>query len=169
MNERTFMDQSLKMVNDTAFNDYTSNAVTAEIKISRVSVRKLIISVRNFVFKEVGGQPVIDSLVDEFYYIMQTDPEARDCLATHAGRDIQESARKLKFFLSGWLGGPQLYLEKYGHPRLRMRHNPFLIGAEEGRQWLYCMKKALERSSIKPELQIKLMDGFTHVANMIIQ
>ena len=120
-------------------------------------------------FMEIGGEAVINQLVDDFYHIMQTDPEARDCLATHVGRDMQESGRKLKFFLSGWLGGPQLYLENYGHPRLRMRHAPFPIGPEEARQWLYCMQKALERTSLPKELQFRLMESFTHVASMLIR
>jgi hemoglobin len=120
-------------------------------------------------YQEVGGQAVIDQLVDDFYSIMQTDPMAKECLATHAGRDLQESATKLKYFLSGWLGGPQLYLETYGHPRLRMRHAPFRIGPEEARQWLYCMNKALERSTIAPDLQQKLMESFLHVASMLSQ
>jgi hemoglobin len=120
-------------------------------------------------YNEIGGQIVIDKLVDDFYHVMSTDSAAQDCLATHAGRDIQESAHKLKYFLSGWLGGPQLYLEKFGHPRLRMRHAPFSIGTKEAQQWLYCMKKALEQSSISAPLQEQLMAGFTHVAEMLIR
>lgn len=89
-------------------------------------------------------------------------------MATHAGRDVRESAEKLKFFLSGWTGGPQLYLEKHGHPRLRMRHSPFKIGAKEADQWLYCMRKALAKSSIEPGVQEELMAAFIPVAAMLI-
>jgi len=120
-------------------------------------------------YDSVGGQEVIDQLVDDFYQIMATDPVAKDCFATHAGRDISESAHKLKYFLSGWLGGPQLYLEKFGHPRLRMRHNPFPIGVKEAEQWLYCMKKALAKSVIKPEIQEQMYGAFVQVATMLIK
>jgi hemoglobin len=118
-------------------------------------------------YDKIGGFAVIDKLVNDFYEIMSTDPLAEDCLATHSGRDIRESAEKLKSFLSGWTGGPPLYLEKYGHPRLRMRHFPFSIGAKESDQWLYCMRKALARSSIAPEDQESLMDAFKNVTEMI--
>lgn len=120
-------------------------------------------------YEEIGGQAVIDKLVDDFYHIMSTDPEAQDCFATHAGRDIQESAHKLKYFLSGWLGGPQLYLEKFGHPRLRMRHAPFTIGPEEAQQWLYCMKRALELSTIPKPIQEQMFASFIQVAQMLIR
>jgi hemoglobin len=98
---------------------------------------------------------------------MSTDPIAEDCLATHSGRDIRLSAEKLKYFLSGWTGGPPLYMDKYGHPRLRMRHFPFTIGAKEADQWLYCMRKALEKSSVAPDVQVELMNAFSHLTQLI--
>lgn len=118
-------------------------------------------------YEKIGGFEVIDRLVDDFYGIMSTDPVAQDCLATHSGRDIRESAEKLKFFLSGWTGGPQLYQEKYGHPRLRMRHFPFTIGVKEADQWLYCMRKALSRSSIDAGIQEQLLQSFEQVTEML--
>lgn len=120
-------------------------------------------------YEAVGGQVVIDKLVDDFYSIMASDPVAKDCFATHQGRDLSESAHKLKYFLSGWLGGPQLYVENFGHPRLRMRHNPFDIGVKEAEQWLYCMKKALSQSSISLETQAKMFGAFVQVAQMLIK
>lgn len=118
-------------------------------------------------YERIGGQEVIDKLVDDFYQIMSTDPVAEDCFATHSGRDIRESAEKLKFFLSGWTGGPQLYMEKYGHPKLRMRHFPFKIGPKEGDQWLYCMRKALVQSTIPADVQEALMQSFEQVVLML--
>lgn len=118
-------------------------------------------------YDQIGGFEVIDKLVNDFYEIMSTDPVAEDCFATHSGRDIRESAEKLKAFLSGWTGGPPLYLEKYGHPRLRMRHFPFKIGAKEADQWLYCMRKALAKSPIDPGLQEQMMNAFSQVTQMI--
>jgi hemoglobin len=118
-------------------------------------------------YEKIGGLEVIEKLVNDFYEIMSTDPVAEDCFATHQGRDIRESAEKLKAFLSGWTGGPQLYLEKYGHPRLRMRHFPFKIGVQEGDQWLYCMRKALAKSTIDPGVQEELLASFEAVTNML--
>jgi hemoglobin len=65
-------------------------------------------------------------------------------------------------FLSGWLGGPQLYVEKFGHPRLRARHLPFSIGAAERDQWMLCMRQALTEqiadASLREQLDRKLAD-----------
>ncbi len=120
-------------------------------------------------FEQVGGQVVIDKLVDDFYSIMSTDPMAIDCFRAHRGRDLTSAAHKLKFFLSGWLGGPQLYVEKFGHPRLRMRHMPFTIGRKEAEQWLYCMYRALQFSIIDQATQEMMMEAFLPVANMLIR
>lgn len=130
-------------------------------------VKTLLKGREKSVYEKIGGINVINQLVDDFYTIMSTDPLAADCFATHAGRDIGESAEKLKAFLSGWTGGPQLYMEKYGHPRLRMRHFPFKIGLKEGEQWLYCMKKALEKSSIPSSLQEEMMNAFNGIVKML--
>ena len=119
------------------------------------------------VYLRIGGIENINTIVDDFYEIMSTDPLAADCFATHSGRDIRISAEKLKFFLSGWTGGPPLYMEKYGHPRLRMRHFPFTIGSKESYQWLYCMEKALEKSKLDKPLQDELMTAFRHMTNLI--
>lgn len=118
-------------------------------------------------YQQVGGMKVISPLVDDFYSIMEADPKAVDCLRTHEGKDLKVSAEKLKFFLSGWLGGPQLFLEKFGHPRLRMRHFPFSIGQKEGEQWLYCMDLALKRSKIRPSLQRELNDAFKQMVELV--
>lgn len=118
-------------------------------------------------YKQVGGMTAISQLVDNFYEIMQTDPAASDCLKTHQGKDLRDSAEKLKYFLSGWLGGPQLYLEKYGHPRLRMRHFPFVIGTKEGDQWIYCMDQALGKSKLKPALKSELLSAFKQMVELV--
>lgn len=118
-------------------------------------------------YEEIGGIEIINKLVDDFYHIMSTDPAAKECFRTHEGRNISESAEKLKLFLSGWLGGPQLYLEQHGHPRLRMRHSPFSITQKEAEQWLYCMNLALKQSPISEELQGKMMQAFEGVAMML--
>ena len=121
------------------------------------------------IYDRIGGFETIDKLVDDFYGIMSTDPLAEDCFATHRGLEIRESAEKLKYFLSGWTGGPPLYMDKYGHPRLRLKHFPFKIGPKEGDQWLYCMRKALSKSKIDPGTQEELMYAFIHIVSMLAQ
>ena len=119
-------------------------------------------------FEKLGGKEGISQLVDEFYHIMSTDPEAREVLATHATSELKISAQKLKAFLSGWTGGPQDYLNTYGHRRRRMRHAPFHISATEAQQWLQCMRKALGKSKMSNEEQAELLHAFKGVTEMLI-
>jgi hemoglobin len=126
-----------------------------------------LIPYRGSVYQRIGGQRVVSQLVDDFYHVMQTDSLAQRCLATHEGRDLKVAGEKLKAFLSGWLGGPQLYLEKYGHPRLRMRHFPFSIGEEEASEWIYCMEMALKKSKIKKEEQEEMLNALRGVTQLI--
>ena len=118
-------------------------------------------------YEKLGGSEVIDRIVDDFYKIMSTDPKAARCFATHSGRDIAESGKKLKAFLSGWLGGPPVYLETYGHPRLRMRHFPFSIGKDEADEWLYCMKEALDKNSVPEHIRNQMLAAFHQVTTML--
>ena len=94
-------------------------------------------------YQRLGGEQAVRSLVNRFYELMDCLPEAAAIRALHP-RDLTGSRDKLFKFLSGWLGGPALYQEEYGHPRLRARHLPFAIGAGERDAWLLCMEKAME-------------------------
>ena len=78
--------------------------------------------------------------------------------------DLTESRQKLFEFLCGWLGGPQLYVQKHGHPRLRMRHMAFAIGEPERDQWLGCMAFAMDELEVEGELRAFLDAPFAHVA-----
>ena len=122
---------------------------------------------RGSVYRRIGGQKAITQLVDDFYHVMETDPKARECLLTHQGRDLAVAGEKLKAFLAGWLGGPQLYMEKYGHPRLRARHHIFTIGTVEAQQWLYCMEEALKKSTIDHASQQQMMEAFRGLTEVI--
>jgi hemoglobin len=95
---------------------------------------------------------------------MDSLPEARKIRALHA-RSLRGSRDKLYLFLSGWLGGPDLYVQKYGHPRLRMRHMPFPIGREERDQWLLCMRKALADMQLETGLRNYLEQAFWRTAD----
>ena len=94
-------------------------------------------------YQLIGGDEAIRKLVNRFYELMDELPEAYTARKIHPA-DLTESGNKFFDFLSGWLGGPQRFVEKYGHPMLRRRHMPFAIGEEERDQWLMCMKQALE-------------------------
>lgn len=117
-------------------------------------------------YQLLGGEKGLRSLVDRFYDIMDSAPEAAKIRAFHA-KSLKQSREKLFMFLSGWSGGPQLYVEKYGHPRLRMRHMPFAIGAVERDQWLWCMNKALDESGLDPRVAEFLKTRFSEVADFM--
>lgn len=117
-------------------------------------------------YELVGGETGLRSLVDRFYDIMDESPEAKDIRAFHA-TSLKQSREKLFMFLSGWSGGPSLYIEKFGHPRLRMRHMPFSIGERERDQWLWCMNKALDESEIPQNVKEYLKTRFADVADFM--
>lgn len=98
-------------------------------------------------YEKIGGEITVRALVNEFYRLMDTLEEAKGIRAQH-GDDLEPIKEKLFDFLSGWLGGPQLFVQKYGHPRLRARHLPFKIGLSERDQWITCMFKAIETVGI---------------------
>lgn len=120
----------------------------------------------NSLYDLIGGGENLRALVDRFYDIMDSSPEARDIRAYHA-RSLNQSREKLFMFLSGWSGGPSLYIEKYGHPRLRQRHMPFSIGTRERDQWLWCMNKALDESGFLPSVVDHLKKRFAEVADFM--
>src|SRR2546423_1092878 len=91
-------------------------------------------------YETVGGEQAVRRLVDRFYDLMDTLPEAAGIRALHPPALIG-SREKLFLFLTGWMGGPPLYIERHGHPRLRARHLPFPIGEAERDQWLMCMNR----------------------------
>ncbi|MBL8454207.1 MAG: group II truncated hemoglobin [Zoogloea sp.] len=94
-------------------------------------------------YTELGGAEGIRRLVHRFYTLMDTLPEAWDVRQMHP-EDLSGSEEKLFKYLSGWLGGPPLFEQEFGHPRLRARHLPFSIASAERDQWLMCMHQAFD-------------------------
>lgn len=139
----------------------------AKMKAFYSKILRLFNPYAGTVYSRIGGKKTIDPIVDDFYQIMKTDPIARDCLLTHKG-DLTEVAHKLKDYLYGWLGGPQVYVKKYGHPRMRMRHIDIPIGLKEAEQWIYCMKLALQKSKVDKETQEEMLNAMKHLASIII-
>lgn len=96
-------------------------------------------------YELLGGEAVLRQIVGRFYDLMDETPEYHAVRKVH-GEDLSMAREKLFGFLSGWLGGPPLYVQKYGNPMLRARHLPFAIGRVERDQWLACMRQAVEES-----------------------
>jgi len=117
-------------------------------------------------YQRMGEEAGIRRLVTTFYKLMDTLPEAEGIRLLHP-EELDESEEKLVLFLSGWSGGPPRYVEKYGHPRLRMRHMPFQIGESERDQWLLCMRRALEQCIADKEVRDFLDEKFTHIADFM--
>lgn len=114
----------------------------------------------------IGGEEVVRKLCNTFYQIMSETPQTQLIRDMHP-ENIQISEDKLFMFLSGWLGGPPLFTDKFGHPRLRSRHLPFSIGIEERDQWLYCMAQALKTLELEKSLAEQLMASFVQTADFM--
>lgn len=114
-------------------------------------------------YDAMGGETGIRALVDRFYDLMDTLPEAARIRAMHPP-DLAASREKLALFLMMWSGGPRTYYELRGHPRLRARHLPFPIDAGDRDAWLLCMDRALEESGIEPRIRAALSESFARIA-----
>ncbi len=117
-------------------------------------------------YEALGGSVILRTLVDRFYDIMASDPRAAGIQAMHP-QNTTLIREKLFEFLSGWLGGPQLFIEKYGHPRLRGRHMPFAIGESERDQWMLCMLQAMAEIEMTDELRSHLEEAFMKTADFM--
>ena len=115
---------------------------------------------------ENGGAEKIVQLVDVFYDIMNSNPQAAPIRALHPA-DLINSREKLSLFLIGWTGGPQHYIERYGHPRLRQRHMGFNIGEGERDQWMFCMISAMQQLNFDETLTQKLSQQLYGVADFM--
>jgi hemoglobin len=117
-------------------------------------------------YSRLGGEAIVRQLVGRFYDLMDEDPDYYGIRKLHQ-KDLAEAREKLFMFLSGWTGGPQLYAEKFGHPRLRQRHMPFAIGESERDQWMACMQRAMQDVGISEELQQELKAAFWKTADFM--
>jgi len=115
-------------------------------------------------YEVIGGADRLRELVDRFYDLMELEPEFAGIRSMHPP-STEGSREKLFMFLSGWMGGPDLFVERHGHPRLRARHLPFPIGTSERDQWLRAMAWAMEDVGIEEDLRLKLMEAFFGTAD----
>ncbi|MCD2165944.1 group II truncated hemoglobin [Comamonas koreensis] len=115
-------------------------------------------------FEWIGGEEKVRALVDRFYDLMDLEPGYKELREAH-GSSLQDARDKLFWFLCGWLGGPDHYQQRFGHPRLRMRHMPFSIGILERDQWLACMDQAMGDVGVDEKLRSRLGQSFFQTAD----
>jgi hemoglobin len=115
-------------------------------------------------FDVLGGEQSVRALVDRFYDLMDLEPAYEKLRALHPA-DLHGSRDKLHWFLCGWLGGPQHYVTRFGHPMLRARHLPFSIGIAERDQWMACMKQAMHELAVDESLAERLAGAFFNTAD----
>ncbi len=115
-------------------------------------------------YELLGGEAKLRELIARFYDLMDLEPDYAGIRKLHPP-SIEGSRKKLFMFLSGWLGGPQLYAEKYGHPMLRARHLHVGIGLAERDQWMACMQRAMEETGVEEGLRQGLYNAFFKTAD----
>ncbi len=115
-------------------------------------------------FEPLGGEPGVRALVDRFYDLMELEPQFAGLRALHP-QDTVGSRDKLFWFLCGWLGGPDHYISRFGHPMLRARHLPYAIASSERDQWMACMMLAMEDQAVPAPLSERLAQSFLGTAD----
>ena len=115
-------------------------------------------------FERIGGEPAVQALVQRFYDLMDLEPGYAELRAVHAA-SLDDARDKLFWFLCGWLGGPQHYVARFGHPRLRARHLPYKVDRVGRDQWLACMDQAMQETGVAPELRQQLKPAFFQTAD----
>ncbi|UUC92812.1 MULTISPECIES: group II truncated hemoglobin [Comamonas] len=115
-------------------------------------------------YEWIGGEDKVQQLVARFYDLMDLEPGYKELRAAH-GSTLDDARQKLFWFLCGWLGGPDYYQDRFGHPRLRMRHMPFSIGIQERDQWVACMDQAMGETEVPEALRTRLKASFMNTAD----
>ncbi len=116
------------------------------------------------IYEMIGGDAKVRELVDRFYDLMDLEPAYAGIRKMHP-TTLEGSRDKLYWFLSGWTGGPNLFVERFGHPRLRARHLPYAIATDERDQWLRCMETAMQDVGIEERIQKRLRQAFYDTAD----
>lgn len=121
------------------------------------------------IYSLIGGEDVVYKLVNSFYDIIETHPDGHKLHVLHLrGNGIPHSRVEQFNFLSGFLGGPKLYVEKHGHSNVRLMHEHVEIDSDAKDIWLTCMSMAIDEIGIAPTVKDKLMNNFTTIANLLV-
>ncbi|MCV2886574.1 group II truncated hemoglobin [Aestuariibacter sp. AA17] len=115
----------------------------------------------------IGGEEGVKRLVKHFYDEMETESTVRPLYDLHP-KPLDKIRHKFFEYLSGWMGGPPLFEQKYGHPRLRARHMPYPINSELKDQWMLCMDRALVATVKEKALRDQLRQAFDSLAEHMI-
>jgi hemoglobin len=115
-------------------------------------------------FERLGGETVVRALVDRFYDLMDLEPHYAELRALHP-TPLDGSRDKLFWFLCGWLGGPNHYTDRFGHPMLRARHLPYRIATRERDQWMACMIQAMQEQHVDEALAERLAESLFGTAD----
>ena len=118
-------------------------------------------------YARLGGAVRGRALVDRFYVLMELEPEYADLRRANSN-DLTQARDKLNWFLTGWRGGPDEYVERFGHPRLRARHLPFSIGVRERDQWMACMNQAMIEEGVDEDLRVRLVQAYFKTADWLV-
>lgn len=120
-------------------------------------------------FEMVGGAEAVRALVERFYDAMERhEPALARLHPMDAGGHVERGSRdRFALFLIGWLGGSQDYIERYGHPRLRMRHGRVPVDVAMRDAWLRSMKIALTEGDVQGPLRVFLDQRFAEVADFM--
>ena len=117
-------------------------------------------------YELLGGAEGLRALVDQFYTNVASCSEAEDIRRMHKA-DMSEVAQKLFEYLSGWLGGPGLYMERYGTVCITKPHAPFAIGVAARDQWIFCFRKALDDVGASEEVKVMLHEPIHRIADFL--
>lgn len=115
-------------------------------------------------YERAGGEEGISRIVEAFYRRIETDDHMRPIYP----EDLEPGKEKLKLFLAMWLGGPQTYTERYGHPRLRIRHFPFVIDDLAAGRWLRYMRQAWEEEGVPEDVVSVVFERFGPLAHHMV-
>ncbi len=118
-------------------------------------------------YDQLGGEVGLRALVNRFYELMDELPEAFTVRKFHP-ENLTGAATSLFEYLSGWFGGPELYIAKKGHPRLRMRHAPYAIDSIVRDEWMMCMTQALNEEVADSNFRDEIIDTFAKMANHLV-
>jgi len=125
-------------------------------------------SIPTSLYDKIGGEAPLRKLVESFYDLVETDPDGAPVHVLHLrGHGINHLRRAQFEFLSGFFGGPKLYIERTGHSNMRMMHEHVAISQVEVDSWLLIMNRNLHNLAYEEELRVKLMGHFTRAALMI--
>jgi len=115
-------------------------------------------------YSRLGGEAVLRQFVSHLYAFMDEAEVVQPVRKMHS-QDLSYAADRLFMFLSGMLGGPPLYMEAFGHPRLRRKHLSFSIGDEERDQWLLCAQYAADQLAVEETIRTELMMVLSRMAD----